>query len=932
MDTSFVTGAELRYYVTEGSETGVVGNPVVDSNLEASLGSLSEVQFNFVSPNNSQSRFFSIDHASGEISSTESLDREVLCVVGVCPVNLDVAVQSATSELELVQILRVRVHVHDVNDNTPTFPSPTVKVSIPENTPVETTFPLPAATDPDTTRNNSRVTYELSPSGGLGKFGLSVVINWDGSTDIGIVVKDKLDREVVDFYQVKVIAKDGGTPSLTGTLSVNITVADSNDHTPVFVKPMWNVTISENVTFGTEVLRVSANDGDVGVNGRVTYKFNSRSASKVGSIFSMDKTTGAITVIGPVDFERSDVYHLIVEATDNGIPPKSSQSPVTINVLDVNDNPPDITFNLLAGGDHALVSEYAKPGSFVAHVSVKDLDSENTQRISCRMQSSEFSLQRMSEKEYKIILLSRLDRETVAEYNLSVTCDDNGAPSLQATNTLLVSVKDENDHSPVFQRTKYSMSIEENFPLGKSIIQISASDADVGENANVTYGFVNYREGVLSIDSSTGEIVAKDRLDREKNPTVSVHIIAVDNGEPKLTSTSLLELTLVDVNDVPPKFTKSEYQVQITENQYVHTDLRPLLVTDPDSGPGGEFYFTLLESTAPSGVFMVSQTDGSIKTVHRFDREEMDEYRLVVMATDRGDTPLSSSATVVIKIDDVNDNVPVIHYPTGINNSVHVTSWRVDTFVAAVNATDRDVKENGRLTYTIEDAEATDFLYIDERRGIIRLAFDLDERFAGSYEVTVRVKDNGQPVNSVSQTLNVLITSVNGTALETNARSSNMAIVIAVVAITVIVSLAILTGICIVRKQSENKRNQPLEVEERKIMHRRGSSSTASKTSQQSDLSTVTCLDELRKDVSFAISEDSQGRGSMAPCYLLRSQQQRPTITDPAHLEVNIFSCIFLFHFFTLECRPLIFPNLVCQVKYRTVLSVTKVCYNKNRT
>lgn len=851
--------AQVVYHVTEENQDQTfVGNAFVDSQLRSKMKNANNLHFEFVSPT-SQTSYFRIEGWSGAIHTAKVVDREVLCAEDSCPVNLDVAVQLVTgASLDLIAIIRVQVFIDDINDNAPAFPSPSVALSILESAPVDTTFPIHAATDLDTAGNNSLITYELQPSSGFGKFGMSVIKNWDGSTDIGIIVKEQLDRETTDYYQVKIIAKDGGSPSLTGTLSVNISVLDSNDHVPVFTKPFWNVTIWENVTMGTEILRLSTNDRDIGANGQVTYSFNSRSASRVGSIFSVQPKTGAISVIGPVDFESASVHQLIIEATDNGVPPKSSKSAVIINVLDVNDNPPDITFNLLAGGDHALVSEFAKPGSFVAHVSVSDKDIEaDNKDINCWIQDALFSLKKLSNQEFKVLLQGEVDREKMAEYRVDVSCTDFGSPQLEATAPLRVVIKDENDHSPQFVKKDYSRTITENFPIGKTILAVSADDSDIGNNARISYSFENNVKN-LTIKPTTGVVMATGFLDREQNPVIRVKVLARDNGSPQRTATANLILTLEDINDEAPVFGQPTYRFKVSENLPKATRVGTVKADDADLGKGGEIHYSILQATAHPEKFNISRSSGFITTNQEFDRESKNQYKLVVVATDKGNPAISSQVQVVVDITDQNDHFPVISFPNELNNTVEILhSAEVDSFITRVQAYDLDNGKNSLLSYFIQSGNTQRLLKMDSKTGDLRVAQHIPSYLAGTYELVLGVKDGGKPMKSSWKSLTLVVSVDNTTALEVMAdqQQGNVVIVVSVITATIVLSVAIIIGIVVVRRQEAKNHVYSAKAEERKIMRRnKGSFSSPSDQSNTS----ATSSDSGRKDVSLTLTDDSQ--------------------------------------------------------------------------
>uniref|UniRef100_A0A3Q4MGU9 Si:ch73-379j16.2 n=1 Tax=Neolamprologus brichardi TaxID=32507 RepID=A0A3Q4MGU9_NEOBR len=242
-----------------------------------------------------------------------------------------------------------------------------IKYSIPEEVKVGSVVGnvLPAARDPDVVTNTVRM-YKLNHNDHF-----SLQIREMGEDKIPFLVLQKsLDREKESEHKLILTAVDGGNPPRTGTLNVTVIVLDSNDNHPTFNQELYSVTIPENVDRDTSVTRVNATDLDEGVNGKIEYFFGGELNTKLYDTFSLDKDTGEIRVKGEIDFENMDVYKLDVHATDKGQPPMSTNCRVIINVLDVNDNKPEIEVTSVS----KIVSEDSKPGTVVALISITDQD------------------------------------------------------------------------------------------------------------------------------------------------------------------------------------------------------------------------------------------------------------------------------------------------------------------------------------------------------------------------------------------------------------------------------------------------------------------------------------------------------------------------------------------------------------------------------
>lgn len=316
--------------------------------------------------------------------------------------------------------MKVTIDLEDINDNAPRFhPDYRVQELI-ESSVLGTTLVLPAAVDMDIGRNSVKL-YRLVSEDSTDNFELRVQKKLDHSTDLKLVLVRVLDREFKDVHRLKVIAEDGGSPSRTGTLEVRIDVLDANDNAPVFESGSYEASLIENSPAMTTVVRVHATDRDAGINSVVTYFLSATTQVNYGRTFGVDNITGEVIVTGVVDYEANQVYQLMVSARDHGPDPVSADAMVVIRVEDANDNAPNITVNTLVASDArvARVAEDAAPGTFVAHVIVRDPDSGSNGRFNCSLDDPEksnyFQLKVMYETEFHILTArGALDRESVA--------------------------------------------------------------------------------------------------------------------------------------------------------------------------------------------------------------------------------------------------------------------------------------------------------------------------------------------------------------------------------------------------------------------------------------------------------------------------------------------------------------------------------------
>uniref|UniRef100_A0A8C3EMP7 Uncharacterized protein n=1 Tax=Corvus moneduloides TaxID=1196302 RepID=A0A8C3EMP7_CORMO len=234
-------------------------------------------------------------------------------------------------------------------------------------------FPLPDAHDPDSGRNSLQ-SYELS---GDEHFSLAVQAGPGGDQRPELVLAKALDREEQSLRLV-LTALDGGDPPRTGTAQLWINVTDANDNPPVFAQDRYRASLREDAPPGSTVLNVSASDADAGTNARITYGFG-ETPSEVLQKFIVEAESGKITLKEPLDFEDTRSYTLLIEARDGG--GLVSHCKVEVEVLDVNDNPPEITILSLS----SPVPEDAPTGTVVALLNVNDPDSGENGQVSCEL-------------------------------------------------------------------------------------------------------------------------------------------------------------------------------------------------------------------------------------------------------------------------------------------------------------------------------------------------------------------------------------------------------------------------------------------------------------------------------------------------------------------------------------------------------------------
>ncbi|XP_070196985.1 protocadherin-9-like isoform X2 [Littorina saxatilis] len=873
---AFTEEASVTYQLREEQDSGTfVGNIERDMLLQGELEpqDVVNLKYQLSSAGNPKAALFTMNESSSTITTSQRIDREEVCPGKVdCHISLDIAVYKSGSSLDLFKLWNADVNINDINDNSPTFPQPVVSLSVPESVPPMHTLHTSGAEDKDKGGNNSVQGYRLSPSNPL--FDINVVDNPDGSTDLGIVIKQQLDREKQEFYQLKVEVVDGGYPQRTGSLTVNITVADINDERPTFQQSTYNVSVQENVAPNVQILQVSASDQDVGFNGEVTYSFSPRVAADVKSRLQIDTRTGSISARGPIDYEDKKRYQFLVEAKDKGSPQLSGGTVVILNVEDVNDNAPQININLMPGGSNLTESEAV--GKFIAHVSVSDRDSGQNSLVICSMDDDYFDLKKFYDHAYnmyKVVLSHALDYEAARAHRLTITCRDRGDPMMANSTSFTVNVRDVNDNAPVFAQQTYTASVVENQLGVRDLIQVSAHDSDTGPGGEVDYALDSTTPNItriFSLNSQTGVLQVRSALNREDRGRYVFHVLAYDRGTPKMTSSATVVITVLDQNDEKPYFTRSLFDCYVLERQPAGTRVGNVSAIDSDSSEHSNMRYTIVAGVGDYQLFSMEPGTGVIKSRAVFDREDRPLYRFMVKVEDPNVPVFYDLANVTVQVLDDNDNPPVVHYPKDGNNSINVVyGTRVGWVLLMVNATDGDEGVFGKISYSIADGDSTHLFDLNQHTGALRLARTILPADVQTHVLDLKVQDGGDPPLFRNSELHVHIIAGNMSLVSPDDdKDKNMMIVIILVCVTAVLALAVIITICIIRRidrERKARRAASKAAEEEKMFHLKNQdafmtmtlspdSSSGSGDSSQSN-GGVAGQKNKRKEVSFSIDE-----------------------------------------------------------------------------
>ncbi|KAL3880278.1 hypothetical protein ACJMK2_032527 [Sinanodonta woodiana] len=893
----------------ELSGTTLLGNVASDSSLRNQTGVTESIfqslQYSLITSGHLDlSKIFEVELATSNLKAKGAVDRETLCPnYDICLLSFQVGANSVTSGF--YKTINVTVNVTDINDNAPTFPFSSVSLIIPENTPINESFPLDVvATDPDAGINSIK-SYQILQD--TGTFGLKKFDEVGGTHSLSLIIKQNLDRETQEFYQIYVAALDGGMPPRTGMLTVNITVTDVNDNRPNFSQDPYNITIDEKVAVNSVILRVSATDRDKGENGRVSYFLISTDPASLASSIALNTNTGEITLLDALVYNPAIASKAYIRAQDNGSPVRSAQTTVFIYVKDSNNNAPVINVNFLFSGQ---LSENALVNATVAHIDVSDADWGLNALVTCYCNPcGNFGIRQFGANAYTLNVVRELDRETMPSYNVTITCSDSGTPPLNTSNSFIIEIKDENDNAPMFEQAVYIINVTENNALGSVLLKVKATDADIGANGAVQYTFTSgLQNNGFSIGPTDGIIRVNFQLDRESQASYSFYIFAHDNGQDKqLTSSALVTINVLDLNDVYPTFNQSSYTMSLMENQNASEPIYvgKVFAVDSDEGENGRLSY-LIPKENKSLPFQILQ-NGTIIATESLDREYISKYIFEVVAFDHGNVPKSGTVSVTVNIDDMNDNEPIFIFPTNDNNTVRVEMTTLpNTVIATITASDNDIGINKRITYAIEAGNTNNIFQVDNDTGDIVLSKIVLETYLGSHDLTVSAKDHGDPQRSNRTLLKVIFfkSNITGTSASYNLPTTgqNIMIAISISCVTFVLSVTIIIIICLIRRSDKDKHLYHSKVyEEQKIIHSSTRDSTRSSVSQGSGEKMIPMENGFpnkskKKEVSFlgdemdGFNSSSSAHTSFDNTVMSTFKSSQTQLTQPQDAKLHHFS------------------------------------------
>ncbi|RLU22370.1 hypothetical protein DMN91_004648 [Ooceraea biroi] len=652
---------------------------------------------------------------------------------------------------------KVKINVVDTNDNDPTFEQSEMEVWIDENEPAGTSVVRVNAKDRDS-GENAYISYSID---NLKKVPFEI----DHFSGI-VKTRQVLDYETMKReYLLHVRASDWGLPyRRQAEMRLRVKLRDVNDNRPQFERIDCTGHVPRYVSIGSEIITVSAIDFDAG--NIISYRIVSGNSD---GCFALDSASGVLSVacdlsdvkvtertvnvtatdgthfadVNPVHihlvnakrnlgtklltdetgaFECHDtgvarrLTDAIASAERNNMPSRDDEFTLTPSRYGENVHAPEF----IEFPNEIRVNESVKLGTTLERIRARDRDLDYNGKLVFVISSGDRdSVFGIDPDTGDLKTIGYLDRERESEYYLNISVFDLGKPQKSASKMLPVTVLDVNDNAPKFEKSLASFRISETALNGTNVWRANATDADLGDNARITYSLVTETND-FRVDPVTGVLSVFGKLDRERQEIYELRIRARDNGgkgtdTPPMYSDALVRVTVDDVNDNAPTFALSSYNVKIREDVPVWTVVAVVDATDPDEGAGGDVEYYLSDAMESEGFFKVDKVSGTVRTTQSLDFEERQVHTLTIVASDRGEPSLSSETMLIIEVVDVNENLHAPVFDDFVVSASVFENQPIGTLVTTVRAKDADPPGgDSRVGYSIRDGDGVGIFSIDD--------------------------------------------------------------------------------------------------------------------------------------------------------------------------------------------------------------------------
>ncbi|XP_058505675.1 protocadherin gamma-C5-like isoform X50 [Solea solea] len=468
-----------------------------------------------------------------------------------------------------------------------------------------------------------------------------------------------------------------------------------------------------------------------------------------------------------LDREKKAVHNILLTALDGGNPVRSGTSQITITVLDINDNFPVFEKNIYK----VTLDERSMKGAVVLRPKATDADEGSNGEIEfsfgSRTPDVVLSIFDINSLTGEISLKGELDYETVKSYDIDLTAKDKGSPEMEGHCRVQVIVTDFNDNPPEIVLTSQPKPVREDAANGTVVALISARDLDSADNGKIALQITKGSPFALKPTFSNNyALVTSGVLNRENCSHYNIEITATDSGSPPLSSKKTIPVTVADVNDNPPVFTQSSYNVYLKENGVPGSILYSVSASDLDFGENAKISYSILDSkvqdVSVSSYVYINSDNGSIYSMHSFDYEKLKVFQIQVQAKDQGSPSLSSNATVHVFILDQNDNAPAVIYPSSaamgsLSHQRMPRPAKAGHLVTKVTAVDADSGHNAWISYKLKEATDASLFTVNLYTGEVRTKRAVSEQDDSSQRLLIEIRDDGEPAQSSTVTVSILL-------------------------------------------------------------------------------------------------------------------------------------------------------------------------------
>lgn len=732
---------ERQSYRTTVEENWPIGTTVLVPNAsDKDTGLNAKLRFSLLGESFDS---FRIDHDTGVITTAVVLDRELNNVYYMTLMAQD----SSTTEPRATAV-NLTIVVSDQNDNSPTFAETAFSVTLPDRIRSKQFVFGAHAADRDQGKN-SRIVYAIS---GKDANLFSIENNTGIIKTIGELTANGQNADKV--YSLLISASDQGEQPRSTSAELTIQFQPSHLFPQFSYLSQTEFYLPEDIPEGKLVTKIQATSPKKGTSATIKYSI---AGGRFYDALNINAESGEISIAkSGLDYELSPVYEFWVKASDSDRPSLGSVIKLVLNVSDFNDNVPEMEKSIY----HAEVLEEESPPLLVTRVIAHDADSGENGIVTYRLANDFDGSFEIDVDSGEIFTMTKLDREEIASYELTVEAVDQGLPQQIGSSTVLVRVLDRNDRPPRFTRL-FSVNVTENSDIGTFVIRVTSSDLDEGENANATYSFTENPGNKFSIDPISGNVTVTGHLDREQQDEYILKVSAFDGAWRAETP---LSITIQDLNDNAPEFEHSYYSFNFPELQSNVSLVGQVLASDRDKGANKIISYSLQQ---PSEFFRIDPATGEVfsKQSLHYRHSHMimspeNMYALTVLATDNGKPPMYTECLVNVNIVDANNNAPKFELAEYLS-PVPKDAVYGQRIVQVVAVDELDFGINAEIDYSIVDGNGTDKFAINKGDGWISTTKSLTRELDREYLLIVRAIDRGVPPQFGETKVKIVVTGEN---------------------------------------------------------------------------------------------------------------------------------------------------------------------------